>query len=125
MKSQFIGLFFIFLITGCAKVSVDNNGNETLGNYDSFAKCLFDNDAVMYGTDWCSHCQNQKAEFGRSFKYVNFVDCDAQKEVCLRNNIKGYPTWVIDGKEYPGEQRLERLAGLTGCKLPEISVTEG
>ncbi|MBS1267214.1 MAG: hypothetical protein MAG795_01186 [Candidatus Woesearchaeota archaeon] len=112
MNPKLVCLFFVFLLVGCS-------GRSKIGpaDLDGFAKCLSDKGAVMYGTEWCSHCQNQKAEFGNSFKFVDFVDCDKQKDVCLRNNIKGYPTWIINEKAYTGEQPLAKLATITGCDL--------
>jgi len=89
------------------------------GKYDSFAQCLTEKGATMYGTEWCSHCQNQKKMFGKSFQYVDYVDCDKYGDECLKNGIRGYPTWIIDGEKYPGEQPLQRLASLTDCKLEE------
>lgn len=86
------------------------------GNYNTFAECI-GSKATMYGTEWCPHCKNQKAMFGSSFANVDYVDCDIQKQSCLENAIRGYPTWVIDGEQYSGEQSLDRLAELTGCPL--------
>jgi glutaredoxin len=71
----------------------------------------------MYGTEWCSHCKNQKAAFGSSFEYVYYVDCDKDKDECIKAGVKGYPTWQINGENYPGEQSFERLAFLTGCSV--------
>lgn len=90
------------------------------GKYDTFANCLYEKGAVMYGTEWCSHCQSQKKMFGKkSFDYINYVDCDYDKNECLKNGVKGYPTWIIDGEQYRGEQPLARLASLTNCTLEE------
>jgi glutaredoxin len=85
--------------------------------YDSFAQCLTEKGVIMYGTGWCSHCKNQKNEFGSSFQYVDYVDCDRYKSECLKAGVKGYPTWVIEGVNYPGEQPLYKLASLSGCDL--------
>jgi glutaredoxin len=104
----FLFLIFIFLI-GCAPKT---------SKYDSFALCLFEKDATMYGTEWCSHCKNQKSLFGSAFKHVNYVDCDIDRDECLRAGVNGYPTWIINGKPYEGEQPLDRLSRLTGCELP-------
>jgi hypothetical protein len=87
------------------------------GNYNNFAACLSESGAVMYGTEWCSHCQNQKALFGKSFDNINFVDCDQNREDCLAAGVGGYPTWKINGENYPGEQSMQRLADLSGCDL--------
>jgi hypothetical protein len=48
---------------------------------------------------------------------VNYVDCDKNKDICIREGIQGYPTWKINGESYPGIQQLERLASLSGCIL--------
>jgi glutaredoxin len=91
--------------------------NEGSGDLDGFATCLNEAGAVMYGTDWCPHCADQKKLFGDSFKKVNYVNCDFNEEACLRNRVTGYPTWVIGGEGHSGVQSLETLASLTGCPL--------
>jgi len=113
MKLTFI--FFVFLIS----VIVISGCTKGPGKYDTFAQCLNEKGATMYGTEWCSHCKNQKALFGNSFQYIDYVDCDKNKNECLRNGVKGYPTWIIDGESYPGEQQLYKLASLAGCELAE------
>ncbi len=82
---------------------------------DALAQCLTDNGVVMYGTEWCSHCQNQKEAFGDSFSLINYVDCDKSSAVCEAAGVTGYPTWIVNGESYPGEQPLGRLASLAGC----------
>ena len=72
-----------------------------LGEYDEFAKCLTDSGTTIYGTEWCGHCQNQKEMFGASFSYVNYVDCDQNKQACNNAGIQGYPTWRINNNNYP------------------------
>ena len=73
---------------------------------DSFAQCLTDHGVVMYGTQWCSHCNNQKAAFGDAFRYVTFVDCDQDRSACDAAGVEGYPTWIVNGESHPGEQNL-------------------
>lgn len=101
-------LVTILVITGCSKSPEAD---------DAFTQCLTEKEVVMYGTEWCSHCKNQKAAFGDSFKYVNYVDCDQSMEECIKAGVKGYPTWKINGKNYPGEQSLYKLSSLSGCEL--------
>jgi len=105
-------LIIIIISTGCSK--------EVDTKYDSFAKCLTEKGAVMYGTYWCTHCQAQKRDFGDSFKYVNYVECTEDKDRCIEEDIKGFPTWIVDEQLYPGRQKMEKLAELTGCKLPQL-----
>tara|TARA_Y100000034_G_C6821465_1_gene370004 strand:+ start:120 stop:476 length:357 start_codon:yes stop_codon:yes gene_type:complete len=90
---------------------------DTAGEYDSFAECLTEQNAVMYGTDWCSYCKTQKALFGKSFEKVDYVNCDFNKEECLLEGVTGYPTWKINEETYLNVQPLEKLAALTGCSL--------
>ena len=89
------------------------------GNLDQFAQCLAEKEIVMYGAEWCSHCQNEKAQFGKSFKYVPYVECPDNPKVCLEKGVEGYPTWILpDGTELVGEQGLEGLSEKSGCPLP-------
>ncbi|HII71388.1 TPA: hypothetical protein HA265_01385 [Candidatus Woesearchaeota archaeon] len=84
---------------------------------DEFAKCLTEKGAVMYGTYWCSHCKAQKREFGDAFQFVNYVECTDQAELCTEKEVEGFPTWIIDGTKYTGQQSLNTLSLLTGCEL--------
>ena len=89
------------------------------GALDGFARCLASKGITMYGTYWCPHCQNEKAAFGSSFKYVNYVECTKEIAACESANIQGYPTWTFpDGRHLNGEQGLEKLSAESGCPLP-------
>jgi len=83
--------------SGC-KLPEDSVANEE--KYDTFAKCLTEKGVKMYGAFWCGHCQNQKKAFGDSFKYVTYIECaepnsQKQLEICAKEGITGYPTWVF------------------------------
>lgn len=90
---------------------------------DDFAKCLTENGATMYGAWWCPHCQEQKADFGPSFKFVNEIECGAgrgQFNTAACPDITSTPTWTdSSGKSYAGRQALSELATIYGCQLPE------
>ena len=104
-----IGFFIYNSITG--------NVISGPGEYDSFAQCLTDAGVVMYGTDWCSYCQRQKDLFGNSFRLIESVDCDRNRQECVVAGVTGFPTWKINGQLYPGLQSLERLSELTSCEI--------
>ncbi|MBI4158548.1 MAG: hypothetical protein HY505_02955 [Candidatus Yanofskybacteria bacterium] len=106
-------------------VTSDKSGSALL---DSFAQCLTNKSAVMYGADWCPHCQNEKRAFGDSFRLINYVECPDDPNLCLEKEIRGYPTWIFpdpsagpeqSGKKLEGEQGLERLSRESGCSLPD------
>ncbi|MEK7543064.1 MAG: hypothetical protein AAB503_02055 [Patescibacteria group bacterium] len=90
------------------------------GNLDSFAQCLAEKKITMYGAYWCSHCQDEKARFGSSFKYVSYVECTKETQKCISAGVEGYPMWILsDGTKLVGEQGLEKLAEVSGCALPQ------
>lgn len=75
------------------------------------AECLTNGNVIMYGTEWCGHCKNQKDLFGEAFAKVTYVDCDAERQRCLDAGVRGFPTWIdAQGNQYPGTQQLERLS---------------
>lgn len=90
---------------------------------ESLAHCLAEQRFTMYGTQSCSACNAQREYFGGNFKFVPYVDCDQELELCSAKKITGYPTWEDkNGKRYSGVIPLEVLADLSGCsevKTPE------
>lgn len=89
------------------------------GKFDELASCLRDKGVTMYGAAWCPHCQNQKNEFGNSFRLVPYVECPDNPTVCIEKKVESYPTWIFPGdKRLVGEQSLEKLAEGAGCPVP-------
>ena len=92
--------------------------------YDGFAQCLSGNNVTMYGAWWCSHCKAQKEAFGKSFQYINYVECstpdgNAMLKICQDIGIEGYPTWEFsNGERKEGFVPLEELAFAGNCTLP-------
>jgi hypothetical protein len=94
------------------------------GPYDEFAQCITDSGAELYGAYWCGNCQRQKLNFGDSFEYLDYTECDAkdpegkgQPLVCDEKGIVKYPTWIIDGAKYTGLKSMQELSELTGCEF--------
>jgi len=99
------------------------------GKYDTFAQCLKDKGAIFYGAFWCSHCQAQRARFGKSAKLLPYVECSTpdsrgQTQICKDVGITTYPTWHFTNdlstttKVLTGEIELVDLAKETSCELP-------
>lgn len=88
--------------------------------YADFAKCLTTKGWAMYGAATCPHCAEQKAMFGDAFKYINYVDCETNLNICVEKNIQGVPTWIgFGGEILVGVQPLEELSRLSVCDLPK------
>ncbi|MDD2656091.1 MAG: thioredoxin domain-containing protein [Patescibacteria group bacterium] len=116
-------LLAIIFITALSYFLVSQNNKP--GKLDDFAKCLQQQDATFYGAFWCSHCKEQKAEFGKSAKYLPYVECstsdsNGQLPVCTNQKIESYPTWIFaDGTRQLGKISLTELASKTSCELPK------
>ncbi|TAL51709.1 MAG: hypothetical protein EPN86_06180 [Nanoarchaeota archaeon] len=91
------------------------------GKYDDFAKCISDKGVIFYGAYWCPHCLAEKALFGKSAKYLPYVECSlpnqaGQTQACIQAGVDSYPTWQFaDGSRESGELAIEQLAQKTGC----------
>ncbi len=126
-KGRIIALFSVILLVigiGYFGFTFITGRVAEPGVYDEFAQCLTERGAVFYGAYWCHFCAQQKDLLGSSMEFIKYVECDskgknAQPELCAENNIRGYPTWIIDGKSYSGVQSLERLSELTDCQLSQ------
>lgn len=109
---MFISVFAVFTVNTFDEVEVDPEQAMQL------ATCMRAKGWAMYGTEWCPHCQEQKAYFGEAFEEVLYVDCDKYAATCKELNVTGYPTWrSIDGNVYPGTRTLESLSALTECEV--------
>jgi len=100
---------------------------DTVSNPEDvrLARHLKETGAKFYGAFWCSHCLDQKLQFGReAYTELPYVECfpdgwrrgtpiDSQ---CKAANVQGFPTWVIDGKIYEGDRTFEELAKASGYK---------
>ncbi len=75
-------------------------------------KCIGEH-STLYVQLGCHYCKMQEDMFGDSLKYLKIVDCFYTPENC--SNIKGTPTWEINGKYYLGVRNIDELKNLTGC----------
>ena len=70
----------------------------------------------FFGAYWCSHCANQKETLGiEAMRLVPYLECDAngvdsRRAECQASGIRGYPTWQLDGRLFPGEKGLDEIA---------------
>nr|MBA4405048.1 hypothetical protein [Nanoarchaeum sp.] len=76
---------------------------------ENFAKYLSEQGISMAGTEWCTHCKAQKELFGESFKYVDYHNCDLDKQWCADHGVNAYPTWVFPDANYPGGKSIKQL----------------
>ncbi|MGC1306095.1 MAG: vitamin K epoxide reductase family protein [Phormidesmis sp.] len=91
----------------------------------ALANHLSEIDAKMYGAYWCPHCHDQKQLFGAdAAKQIPYVECapdglNSQTAACQAvPEIKGFPTWEVNGQFLEGSQTLESLAAASGYDGP-------
>ena len=86
------------------------------------AKYVIVKGVVKYSAYWCPNCLNQSELFGKqAYKELNVVECardgiNSKTQLCMDKNIKGFPTWEINGKLILGVLSLKELSKLTGFK---------
>lgn len=107
-------LIMSIIVSAC---SVREAPQEMPPEIHEFAQCLSDNGATMYGTEWCSYCNEQKSLFGDAFSNINYVDCDQNKQACNQAGVRGYPTWVINEESLPGVRSFSDLSQRTSCTI--------
>lgn len=88
--------------------------NAGSGVSSALAQCIGQHSNV-YVQLGCHFCAQQEQMFGSDWKYINSTDCYYNPGLCNNLSIPGTPTWIIDGKQYPGVQSIETLQQLTGC----------
>ena len=78
---------------------------------------LTETGAKFYGAYWCPRCQEQKALFKASADRLPYVECSSGGRgspltaPCAANDVRSYPTWIIDNRRYTGLQTPRTLAG--------------
>lgn len=121
-KNSWTWIIITVVVIGALIAFLVIEGNKP-GKYDSFAQCIADSGAKMYGAWWCPHCAAEKALFGKSAEKLPYVECQTQAHTqnatCDAAGIQGYPTWIFkDGSRLTGEQTFETLGTKTNCRVP-------
>ncbi|MBP7061540.1 hypothetical protein KA037_01040 [Patescibacteria group bacterium] len=108
-------------LAGCSQQQSDITAFEsgyTAEQKESLAICLTEKNVVMYGTERCPHCKDQKAAFGEAFAKATYVDCDKQSLQCQTAGVQGFPTWIGGSSiKLEGTQTLADLATAAGCTI--------
>ena len=93
-------------------------------DYKKLAKSLKKADVTFFGAWWCPHCADQKAIFKDGYKKLPYVECstpdgDGQKNVCVVEDIRSYPTWEFaDGSRVEAVVSATALADEAGVDIP-------
>jgi len=120
MKTKNI-VYGLIVIAILILVIVGVNNSRKPGKYDDFAKCLTYSNVKFYGSFQCPHCAEQKRIFGKSIKYINYIECGPlsgpQTQICKDNHLRYYPTWEFNNTKTEDVLEVDELSSMTGCKL--------
>ena len=128
MKSLLIKVLAVLALPSLVNSTHLNNQKELIVTSEStkesieLAKYLTDKGVVKYSAYWCPNCLNQSELFGKqAYRELNVVECardgiNSQTQLCIDKNIKGFPTWEINGKLILGVLSLKELSKLTEFK---------
>jgi hypothetical protein len=88
----------------------------------ALAECIGQKGIIMYGADWCPHCQNEKNAFGDEFQKIPYIECGKDPSRCIAAGVKAFPTWAFsDGHTLVGEQGLAGIAAASGCPFSKTN----
>ena len=121
--NKWIALAVLIVVAGGVYFAFFGKNTGDGSQYEAFAKCVTESGAKMYGTFWCPHCKEQKRELGKSWQYIDYIECStpdgkSQTGECRAAGINGYPTWEFkDGSREEGKLSLTFLSKKTGCPI--------
>jgi len=92
-----------------------NYSNPEVDLDEQTMQCIADNSKLIVSKT-CGHCANQKNILGEDLDKFELLYVDEEPGLWDEHNLKGVPTWVINGKTHPGVQSIAELKELTGCE---------
>ena len=120
---------FVVLIMHSVNRDISIFGSREDPELTALANHLSEQGFTFYGASWCNACQEQKKLFGRSSEYLPYVECSKygpngpSTTECQLQEIRNYPTWLINGRRFEYVLSVERLKGLSGFKYEQVGLT--
>ena len=118
-----LAIFALIMAAILIGMRLFTRSEETSTKYVGLAQCIAQKGVKFYGAFWCTHCADQKAEFGAAAKDLPYVECSnpdhSQNAACNAAGVKNnYPTWIFpDGTVHEGGLSPETLSQMTGCSI--------
>lgn len=84
-----------------------------------FVECLKKAKFVIYGANWCHYTNDLVAMLGGKEQVQPiYIECTENEDLCKEKGVTGYPTIIINGKEFNGSRSLTGFSEVTGCLAP-------
>lgn len=122
-----LGIFVVIMAAIILGMRLVTHISETSTKYVPLAECLTQKNVKFYGAFWCTHCADQKAEFGAAAADLPYIECSnpdhTQNATCDAAGVKNqYPTWVFpDGTVHQGGLSPATLGQMSGCSTTAAS----
>ncbi len=117
----------IIILMHSANTDTSIFGGEEDPELAALATHLSEKGFKFYGASWCNHCQEQKELFGKASERLPYVECSKygpngpSTTECQLQDVRNYPTWIINGRRFEYILTIDRLKGLSGFKSPKLS----
>ncbi len=111
-KSITITIILIILVINAILLINYIKANNNLD--EKTAKCIAEKSKIIVSPT-CGWCAKQKQDLGEYSDYFEFIDISQNPEILKQYNIKGTPSWIMDGVVYSGYQTVKELKQITGC----------
>ena len=87
---------------------------------NEFVGCLEKANFVIYGANWCGYTKELVAMLG-GWEIIDpiYVECTEKQALCDEKEISGYPTILINDKQYQGGRNFQGFSDATSCPMPE------
>jgi hypothetical protein len=111
-------LYYVSIAAAAVIVGLILFWPHTAKSGKTFGQCLKEKGLIMYGSDRCEVCLNQKQILGEDFQDIKYVNCDSYGDICEARSIRSYPVWSVnDETYYKGIKSIPELVELSGCAL--------
>ncbi len=103
---------------------VEEYSEEDLEKIKTFVTCLSGKDFKIYGANWCGWTKRLVVDTFGGFDIVEpiYIECTEEEEICLQEEVTGYPTIKLSGELYQGARTFEGISEATGCEAPDIEI---
>jgi hypothetical protein len=106
---------FKVIVANSWEKEAEGDNKNVAATREDFVNCLKESGLIMYGSNSCEYCRQQKKMFGSQFEELNYVNCEFEKDLCESKGITVYPVWEIGTQRAIGIQNFEQLSQLANC----------
>ncbi len=112
-------LILVVLVTGFYFISfgiTHFTGRAVSGDTTMFEKCLMNKKLFLYINTVNSDAELKNTGLVEYLQYFKIHNCFIDNIPCIDNNIREFPTWIIEGKQVVGRLTESELAEYTLCE---------